>query len=91
MIYAIEFTREVRKVLKKWKKSNKRLYDKYSELLEELMLHPKTGKGHPEPMIGGNSIRWSRHITAHDRIVYDIHDEEITVIVIQVEDHYDDK
>lgn len=55
------------------------------------MLHPKTGKGHPKPMIGGNSTRWSRHITAHDRIVYDIHDEEITVIVIQVENHYDDK
>lgn len=90
-MYAIEFTKEVKKVLKKWKKSNHQLFDKYSELLEELMLHPREGKGHPEPLIGGNNVRWSRHITAHDRIIYDIHDEEITILIIQVEEHYNDK
>ena len=36
-------------------------------------------------------IRYSRHITAHDRIIYDIYDEVVTVLVIQVGGHYDDK
>lgn len=91
MSYNIEFTKEVAKVLKKWKKSRPQLFKKYSELLEELMLHPKIGKGHPEPLIGGNSVRWSRHISGHNRIIYDIREEEVTVLVIQVEEHYNDK
>ena len=38
-----------------------------------------------------NDVTYSRHITAHDRIIYDIYDERITVLVIQAEDHYNDK
>lgn len=91
MSYNIEFTKEVAKVFKKWKKSRPQLFKKYSELLEELMLHPKIEKGHPEPLIGGNSARWSRHISGHNRIIYDIREEEVTVLVIQVEEHYNDK
>ena len=37
--------------------------------------HPKTGLGHPEALRGGGDITWSRHITAHDRIIYDIYEE----------------
>ena len=35
--------------------------------------------------------RQDQHITADDRIVYDIYDERITVLVIQAESHYNDK
>ena len=52
---------------------------------------PRHGIGHPEPMIGGGNITYSRHITAHDRIIYNIHDDEIYVIVVEVEGHYNDK
>ena len=52
---------------------------------------PRHGIGHPEPMIGGGNITYSRHITAHDRIIYNIHDDEIYVIVVEVEGHYTDK
>ena len=31
------------------------------------------------------------YYTAHDRIIYDIYDHVVTVLVIQVEAHYDDK
>ena len=55
------------------------------------MEHPRTGIGHPEPLVGGHDVTYSRHITAHDRIIYDIYDESITVLVIQCEEHYDDK
>ena len=37
------------------------------------------------------SVTYSRHITAHDRIIYDIYDNVVTVLVVQIEGHYDDK
>lgn len=90
-MYVIRTSDDAGKILKKWKKSNPLLFKKYQKLYHELRDHPRLGLGHPEPLVGGDNIRWSRHITAHDRIVYDIHDEEVTVIVIQLESHYNDK
>ena len=29
--------------------------------------------------------------TAHDRIIYDIYDDRVTVLVVQAEEHYNDK
>ena len=91
MMYSITYSKAVDKILAKWKKSNPVLFKKYSKILEELMLHPRTGIGHPEALVGGNDVRWSRHITAHDRIIYDIYDDIVVVEVIQVEAHYNDQ
>ena len=63
----------------------------YQRIYHELADHPRTGTGHPEPLRGGNDITYSRRLSAHDRIIYDIHDETVTVLVIDVEGHYDDK
>lgn len=90
-MYRIETSSSVDKVLKKWKKSSPRLHDKYRKIYHELMDHPRSGLGHPEALKGGNDITWSRHITAHDRIIYDIYDDVVVVYVIAVEGHYDDK
>ena len=68
MIYRIEFSKDAQKVIKKWKKSNLPLFKKLEKLIPELSEHPRTGKGHPEPLKGGNDITYSRHITAQDRI-----------------------
>ena len=91
MIYVLKFSQQADKVARKWKKSNPSLYKKYSKILTELMEHPRTGLGHPEPLRGGGDITWSRHITAHDRIIYDIHDDVVEVYVLDVEGHYSDK
>ena len=91
MKYRIEYSSEVQKTLKKWKKSNPLFYKRFMKLVMELIEHPRTGLGHPEPLVGGNDIRWSRHLSAHDRIIYDIYDDVVTVLVIQVGGHYDDK
>lgn len=39
----------------------------------------------------GNSVSYSRRISAHDRLIYDIYDDTVTVLVIAVEGHYNDK
>ncbi|MBR4499520.1 MAG: Txe/YoeB family addiction module toxin [Paludibacteraceae bacterium] len=91
MMYAVEFSKAAGKTLKKWKKSNPVLFKKASAILMDIMEHPRIGLGHPEPLVGGKDITYSRHITAHDRIIYDIYDEHVYVLVIQLEEHYDDK
>ena len=91
MSYDVTVSKEAKKVLKKWSKSNPMLYAKYEDLLVELRNHPRTGKGHPHPLVSGDGITYSRHLTAHDRIIYDIYDDVVTVLVVQVEGHYDDK
>ncbi|MDE6348885.1 MAG: Txe/YoeB family addiction module toxin [Bacteroides sp.] len=91
MMYAIQFDPKVEKVITKWKKSNPILFKKLRNVLNDIMKHPRTGIGHPEALIGGSDILYSRRITAHDRIIYKIHDEEIFVLVIEVEGHYGDK
>ena len=91
MTYKIVFSRDTQKVLKKWKKSNPISFKQLHRLLPELEQHPRTGTGHPEPLRGGNNITYSRRLSAHDRIVYDIYDDTIIVLVLSVEGHYDDK
>ena len=91
MMYAVEYSRSAGKTLKKWKKSNPQLFKKATSILLDIMEHPRTGIGHPEPLVGGKDITYSRHITAHDRIIYDIYDEHVYVLVIQLEEHYDNK
>lgn len=91
MIYSIDFVPSVSKTIAKFKKTNPNLYTKLGKILADIQEHPRTGIGHPEPLKGGNDMTYSRHITAHYRVIYDIHDETITVMIVEVEGHYNDK
>ncbi|MBE6276565.1 MAG: Txe/YoeB family addiction module toxin [Bacteroides sp.] len=91
MIYKIDISSDAAKIIKKWKKSNPIAFKKLYKLIPELEQHPRTGTGHPEALKGGNDITWSRHITANDRIIYDIYDDVVTVMIVELEGHYKDK
>lgn len=91
MTYKIEFDDEAKSVIAKFKKSNPQAYKKIVKLLEDIALHPRTGIGHPEPLKGGNGITYSRHIKGKDRIIYDIYDDIVTVLIVSAEGHYNDK
>ena len=56
MIYTVITSKSAEDVIKKWKKSNLKLFIKYQKIYHELMDHPRTGIGHPEALVGGNSI-----------------------------------
>ncbi len=90
-MYAVDFDPRVLKTIAKWKKSNPNLHKKFLKILKELMAHPRTGLGHPEPLKGVGDVTYSRHITAHDRIIYDIYDDKVLVLVVALEGHYKDK
>lgn len=90
-MYTVEYSKQAEKTLKKWKRSNPALFKKASAILLDIMQHPRSGLGHPEALIGGADITYSRHITANDRIIYDIYDGQAVVLIIQAEEHYNDK
>lgn len=91
MSYTVDIVKDADKIVKNWKKSNPQLFKKYQKLYHELIDHPRTGTGHPEPLIGEQDGTYSRHITAHDRMIYDIYDDVVTVLIVEVEGHYADK
>lgn len=91
MIYNIDYSKGVQKVVAKWKKSNLTLYKKLKQVLNSIVLTPRAGIGHPEPLVGGNDVTYSRRIDAHRRIIYDIYDDTITILVIDIDSHYNDK
>jgi toxin YoeB len=61
---------------------------KISSLLREMEVHPQTGTGKPEILTGDYAGCWSRRINKKDRIIYEIHDEIILVLVLSMRGHY---
>lgn len=89
--YTIEFTQTAIKTVSKYKKSNPVQYKKLVKLLNELIEHPRTGTGHPEPLKSGDMITYSRRISKNDRLIYDIYEDTVVVLVLSIEGHYNDK
>ncbi len=90
-MYAIKFDSAVELTIAKWKRSNPLLHKKLVKILIAIAEDPRHGIGHPEPLIGGGDNVYSRRISAHDRIIYRIHDMEVFVVVVQIGGHYNDK
>jgi toxin YoeB len=77
--------------LKRLLKSEPTAYKKAIKLIAELYEHPQTGTGKPEPLTGNRSGQWSRRISKKHRLVYEIRDQEVVVLVLTAYGHYDDK
>lgn len=90
-MYKITFSPEAEIDPKKLKRSEPVSFKKVVKLLNELVEHPQTGTGHPEPSKGKPENRWSRQITKKHRLVYRIFENEVLVDVLSAYGHYDDK
>ena len=90
-MYKLDYTDKAMMDMQRLKNEEPKAFQKLSKLLEELMDHPKTGTGHPEQLKGNRSGLWSRRITKKHRLVYEIHDNKILVLVLTAYGHYDDK
>ena len=91
MAYKIKYYRQALLDAAKLKHDEPKAYLKLKKLEKELKEHPRTGTGKPEQLRGDRVGQWSRHITKKHRLVYEIHDEEVVVIVLTTYGHYDDK
>ncbi|MBR3521527.1 MAG: Txe/YoeB family addiction module toxin [Prevotella sp.] len=91
MAYKIRYQRQAIEDAKKLKQEEPKAFDKLLKLEAELKEHPRTGTGKPEPLSGNRAGEWSRRITRKHRLVYEIHDTEVVVLVLTAYGHYDDK
>lgn len=91
MIYKVKTTQNAESELEILKRSNPKAYKKAGDMIVELIYHPRSGTGHPEPLRNCLRETWSRRITKKDRLVYVIEDQVVTVTIVSALGHYDDK
>ena len=91
MRYEVEFKEQATRELVALAKSEPKAFAKAQTLIAELRDHPRTGTGKPEPLSGDRAGQWCRRITKKHRLVYEIHDMEVVVLVLTAYGHYDEK
>ena len=92
MNYELKFNFEAISDIEKHKKAgNLQFLKKIDTLLNELRKHPKTGTGKPEQLKGFEIPTWSRRISHQHRLVYQVFENEVVVVIIASWGHYDDK
>ena len=75
-----------------WKESgNKAIMNRISALLKDIMEHPYTGIGKPEPLKYDLAGIWSRRINSEHRLIYSVNENIITVYVFSMRYHYSKK
>lgn len=90
--YSIRVEKEAVQDLKKiYKSGNKADIAKIEKIFQELELTPESGLGSPERLKNNYSGLWSRRINKKDRLIYEINDNEVIVIVFSALGHYSDK
>jgi len=89
--YSVDIKESAQSDLKKLLKDEPKAYGKALQLIAELYEHPRTGSGKPEILSGDRAGQWSRRITRKHRLVYEIHDTEVIVLVLTAYGHYGDK
>lgn len=73
-----------------WQTEDKRTLKKINKLIEDIIRNGNTGIGHPEPLKGNLSEKWSREIDEKNRLVYQIFDDN-RIEIYQCREHYNDK
>jgi toxin YoeB len=75
-----------------WKESeNKAIMNRITALLKDIVEHPYTGKGKPEPLKYDLAGKWSRRINSEHRIIYSVNEDIVTVYVFAMKYHYSKK
>lgn len=90
-MYTLEFTEQAIDDLSLLKRSEPPAYKKAQKLLTELMEHPRTGTGKPEMKKYNLAGLYSRRISQKHRLVYQIRDEAVIILVVTAAGHYNDK
>ena len=91
MSFTLQYTKAAEKDFARHLKSgDKKILIKINALLDELREHPTTGTGQPEQLRYRDVPTWSRRISEKHRLVYQIEDTVVTVLVLSAWGHYDD-
>lgn len=92
MRYEIVLTDDAKKDIVRLEKSgDKKSLKKLFSLLDELEEQPETGTGKPERLKHCDIPTWSRRISDKHRLVYQIEEKIVTILVLSAWGHYNDK
>ena len=89
--YFVDIKEKAQLDLAKLKKDEPKFYAKALKLIGELYEHPRTGTGKPKQLSADRAGQWRRKISDKHRLVYEIHDQVVEVLVLSAYGHYDDK
>ncbi len=89
--YSVELVGTSQEDLRKiYKSGNKAMIKKIEALFLELSEHTQTGIGKPE-QLKNLPKTWSRRLDKKNRLLYTISEDIVTVYVISLQGHYNDK
>jgi toxin YoeB len=71
-----------------WSKTDRKVFEKISLLIEESSRTPFKGSGKPEPLRHQFKGYWSRRISEEHRLVYAVNENDIRIISCKY--HYQD-
>lgn len=90
--YIIKYTDQFINDIEKHKiAGNRSILNKIDALIDELRIHPATGIGKPELLRGNRRGQWSRRISRKHRLIYEIREDIVVIILLTAWGHYDDK
>lgn len=90
MCYTVVIEKKADAEIKKIRKSgNKALIKKLKKILDELEQHPTYGIGNPELLKHELTGFWSRRLDRKNRLIYQIKEQNVLVIVISALGHYE--
>ncbi|NJO18009.1 MAG: Txe/YoeB family addiction module toxin [Thioploca sp.] len=69
-----------------WAGTDRKIYRKLVELINDIQRHPFVGLGKPEPLKYQLKGYWARRITSEHRLVYQVNESEIIIVSCQF--HY---
>jgi toxin YoeB len=63
-----------------WQTQDRKTFKRINDLIKDAQGSPFEGIGKPEPLKHSLSGCWSRRIDETNRLVYELHDEELVII-----------
>ena len=86
----LKFSSKAQEDIEYWKKAgNHAVMNKITLLFRDILAHPYSGIGKPEPLKYDLLGYWSRRINAEHRMVYAVRELENHVFILSLRYHYD--
>lgn len=90
--FVVKISEKALKEIKEHKRvGDKATNKKLQKILLELEINPLVGTGNPEPLKYNLNGYWSRRLNKKDRLIYELKDEIVTVLILSAMGHYSDK
>lgn len=85
--FEVVYATKAREDREYWKQYNPKILKRLDQLIDDIIAHPFTGIGRPEPLRFHQSGYWSRRIDHEHRLVYKVTNHHI--YIVQCRYHYE--